>query len=141
MHKSFDYSGADLQDQTNKPHDGQLHGFPVALELQEVQTSGPTALDEVSEDGCGEKLRVREKHRWDAPFEATSSADRVKEPIGGHVATQDVAGVDAEGSDESEHGEPHPSRIAAHRDDVDGRRRHRLARPPRNRRAPVGRDD
>lgn len=86
------------------PHDGQLHGVPDAQEEREVQPSRHASLDEIPEDGCGEEIRDGEEHRGDSPFEAASGADGVEEPVGGHVASQEVAGVDAEGPDESEHG-------------------------------------
>jgi len=65
-----------------------------------MQPSGSASLDEVVEDGCGEEVRDGEQHGRNAPLESASGSDRVEEPVGGHVAAQEVARGGAEGPDE-----------------------------------------
>ena len=68
-----------------------------------MEPSGSAIGDEGGEGARGQEVGHGDEHRGYAPFESSADADGVEEDVGGHVAAQECAGVDAEGPELADH--------------------------------------
>lgn len=85
------------------PDPQEFQRVPYAQQNDQVQPSRCAVVDEVRADARGEEVRRGEEHRGYAPFESSAGSDGVEEDVGGHVAAQECAGVDAEGPELADH--------------------------------------
>ena len=85
----------------------QSNPRPMAASIScrtDTPISPGAVCDEVGADARCEQVGHGEEHRReDAPFESSPGADGVEEDVGGHVAAQECAGVDAEGPELADH--------------------------------------
>lgn len=96
-------TGSGQKYQADRPQCEELQCVPEAEEDEEVEPSGVAVCDEGREGTRCQEVGHGEEHRGDAPFESSSRSDGVEENVGGHVAAQECAGVDAEGPELADH--------------------------------------
>lgn len=84
------------QDHADWSHDDELHSVPDAQENEEFEPSVATICDHCGEGARCQEVGRGEEHCGYTPLEASAGADGVEEDVGGHVAAQECAGVDAE---------------------------------------------
>lgn len=89
--------------ETEGPDPQKLQCVPNAQQNRHVQPSRRAVINEARADARGDQVRRSEEHRGYAPLEASPGADGVEEDVGGHVAAQECAGVDAEGPELADH--------------------------------------
>lgn len=92
------------QDQTDRSHDDELHRVPQAQENEKVEPSRAAVCDESGEGARRKEVGHGKEHRGHAPLQTSPGADGVEEDVGGYVAPQECAGVDAKGPELADHG-------------------------------------
>lgn len=85
------------------PHDDEFHRVPQAQEHQEIEPTWGAIGDEGGADARRQQVGRGEEHRGDTPLQASPCADGIEEDVGGHVAAQECAGVDAEDPELADH--------------------------------------
>ena len=95
--------GSRQKHQAHRADRDELERVPAEQQHEQAEPARAAARERVGADARGQQVRRSEEHRGCAPFESSPGADGVEEDVGGHVAAQECAGVDAEGPKLADH--------------------------------------